>query len=116
MTNSLTESPRTQLKSTGLPNPCYEFRVVRDGREAIGELTYNLNDQSPSRRLLRLRESDALRLFKDLPANRQFEQFRGQVRDLQSRGIGNISIAKGMVLEQYESSQPDPDHGIAVHR
>ena len=115
MSSSLTESPRTQLKSTGLSNPCYEFRVIRDMREAVGELTYNLNDQIPNRRLLRLREADARRLFKDLPSNRQFEQFCNQVSDMKSRGIGNISIAKGMVLEQYDSSQPNPEHGIAVH-
>jgi hypothetical protein len=97
-------------------NSCYDFRIVREGREGVAELTYNLNDPSSSRRLLRLRETDALRLFNELPANRQFEQFRDQVKDMKSRGIGNISIAKGMVLDQYDSAQRNPDHGIAVHR
>jgi hypothetical protein len=114
--NSVPTTIPTDIKPTGLMNSCYDFRIVREGREGLAELTYNLNDPSPSRRLLRLRETDALRLFQELPANRQFQQFRDQVKDMKSRGIGNISIAKGMVLDQYDSSQRNPEHGIAVHR
>jgi len=107
-----------RIDSTGLKNSCYDFRVERNGRQSQSpcELTYNLNDTLPTRRLLRMREADSWRLFPELQANREFEQFRHQVRDLQLRGIGNMSIAKGLVLDQYESDFRNANLGIAVHR
>lgn len=115
MSNDSAHTP-TRIISQGLKNSCYDFRIERNGREKSAELTYNLNDGSPTRRLLRIREEDCFQLFPELHANRDFEQFRNQVRDKRLHGIGNISIAKGLVLDQFESSYKNPDLGIAVHR
>jgi hypothetical protein len=112
----MTSQTPTNVTSTGLQNSCYIFLVERNGRHTEAELTYNLNEENPIRHLLRLQETDALKLFRDLPSDREFQKFRSQVNDQRERGIGNISIAKGMVLEQYDSSEKNPYLGSAVHR
>ena len=106
----------TFIIPTSLKNSCYDFKIEHNGRNCYAELTYNLNDSPPTRRLLRLKERDALSLFPDLNNNREFQQIRSQIKDLQVRGIGNMSIAKGLVLEQYQSTFNNPELGIAVHR
>src|SRR5262249_50311097 len=106
----------TVVIPSGVKNPCFEFRIERNGRYGDAELTYNLNDPTKSRSLLRINESDAIRVFPELNSNPNFTQFRDQVRELHSSGLGNMSIAKGLVLQQYDSSYRNPELGIAVHR
>ena len=115
MSTATSQTP-TNVTSTGLQNSCYIFLVERNNRKAQAELTYDLNEENPSRHLLRMQESDALKLFRDLPSDREFQKFRTQVNDKRERGIGNISIAKGMVLDQYDSTDKNPHVGTAVHR
>lgn len=108
--------PATDIQSTGLKNSCFDFRIERNGRDGLAELTYNLNDAPPSRRLLRVREQDAIRLFPGLANNGDFRLFRDHVNSLQARGLANMSIAKGIVLEQFDASEKNPSLGIAVHK
>lgn len=97
--------------------PFYEYQIeALDGRPRVtAKLTYDLLRNTPDRTLLRVDSKFASQIWpiRDLVA---FRELYRRVQAKQAERLGNISIAKGIVLDLNEDEAPPENLTVTVHR